>query len=445
MNSFEDKLRETLARHAAEAPRGQLLAEQIVREATAAAEPADARRRWGGWRTWTFPLIAAGAVGAVVAAIVGIENYHPSASAPAGTHSVVNPAPSSGRTLPSPTPAATTARVDTSTLHGVQILDLTFVGPNDGWALASADCVRGGGRCTAFLRTTDGVHWRSMPGPAFNVLDVRGCADPCVASMRFANDLIGYAFGPNALFMTTDGGLHWQRQSGGAIALETLDQNVIRLTSSHGGCPSWCNVRAETAAIGSTAWLSANVHGGAFGQQLSRGGSDAYLLFLGHPTGGSRSDGKSVLFRSTDDGRHWNSVGEPCPQISGEVDSHAVAAGGGNRVSVLCARRQSPQRWFVATSTDDGAHFTAQPGAIPEVAVNSQLVGDPATVLVSGGSSRLALSRDGGHSWQLIAGPLGQVTFAGFESSTVGRAVTDNRTIWTTRDAGRTWQPTHLG
>ena len=46
--------------------------------------------------------------------------------------------------------------------------------------------------------------------------------------IRFANQSIGYAYGPDALYMTTDGGTNWVRQAGmGADALETLSGNVV--------------------------------------------------------------------------------------------------------------------------------------------------------------------------------------------------------------------------
>ena len=63
-----------------------------------------------------------------------------------------------------------------------------------------------------------------MPGTEFNVPgETGGCATRCVQHIRFATDQIGYAFGPHALLMTTDGGLDWTPQSGGADALETLN------------------------------------------------------------------------------------------------------------------------------------------------------------------------------------------------------------------------------
>ena len=89
-------------------------------------------------------------------------------------------------------------------------------------------------------------------GPAFNVADVRGCVDPCVQHRRFANDSIGYAFGQSALFMTTDGGQHWQRQKGmGADALETLSGNVILAHLENASPPI-----VARAPIGSANWVA---------------------------------------------------------------------------------------------------------------------------------------------------------------------------------------------
>jgi photosystem II stability/assembly factor-like uncharacterized protein len=98
----------------------------------------------------------------------------------------------------------------------------------------------------------------------------------------------------------------------------------------------------------------------------------------------------------------------------------------------------------VATSDDAGAHFAAQPGEMPEEGPGRAIAGDPATVLVAGGNG-LVRSTDGGRVWQPVPGVSGEVTFVGFESALVGRAVTDNRIIWTTRDAGTTWTAARFG
>jgi photosystem II stability/assembly factor-like uncharacterized protein len=383
-------------------------------------------------------------VAGVVAAVVGIENFSPPpASEPAA------PAPSHGvgqSTVTQPSPSAAdihlpnAASLAPSKLRGVRVLDLSFAGADDGWALASADCVRGAGRCTALLRTTDGSSWRSMPGAAFNVSGVKGCAYPCVAHLRFADDRVGYAYGSSAFLMTIDGGATWQRQPGGAEFLETLDGNVVRVVSDGSGCPGPCNVGVQTAPIGSSRWTTAhlaqNPVSGA-GLAFARGGSDAYLLVKRNPAGGAVNQ-TSTLYRSSNDGHAWQASGEPCPQSGAEVDSIALAAAAAGRVSVLCTTRQAPSRRFVATSGDHGRTFSARPGTVAAAAAD-QLAGDPATVLLAAGDG-LVRSADGGRSWQAVVRPSGVIGFVGFESAQVGRVVADGgRSIWTTRDAGRSW------
>jgi photosystem II stability/assembly factor-like uncharacterized protein len=440
-----DELRASLAAHARQAPSGDMLAERIIH--TAERRPADPRRRRRGWRTWALPLVAAGAVAGIGVAVLSIENFRPEATGPSPgaspSASILQSSAPTGPTgttsAPSPTPT------DTSTLHGVKILDLTFVSEDTGFAVASADCIRGPGRCTALLRTTDGAQWKSMPNTPFRVPGITGgCAYPCVSHIRFATKDVGYLFGPEALLMTTDGGAHWRPQSDGAILLETLDNNVIRVVSTGTGCPGSCGVQVQTSDIGSTTWTAATFPSPtvAYEVSLSRGGSDAYLLFTGHTSGGAQN-AQSTLYRSTDDGRSWQSTNEPCPQTDGEVDSYAVAGAPDGRVSVLCANRQAPQRWFVATSTDAGGNFAAQPGTVP-AATADLLTGDATTVLVTAWDG-LARSIDGGATWQTVPDVTGRIGFVGFESSTVGRAVTDQNTIWTTRDAGKTWSSATFG
>jgi photosystem II stability/assembly factor-like uncharacterized protein len=442
-------LRRSLAAHAAEAPKGELLARRIIDSAGADVPVAGPPSR-RGWRSWALPIVAAGAVAGVVAALVGIEHVRPTAANQPGspTPSVLStqqPTPLPTTSAPE-SPAPTTVPAVPSKLANVRIADLTFVGDDVGWALGSADCVGGRGRCTAVLRTTDGTHWTGMSGAAFNVIDVKGCADPCVTNLRFANGLVGYAFGPSAFYVTTDGGRSWHRRPGGAIQLETLDNNVIRVTGTNGGCPGPCNIRVETAAIGSSSWTPADFIPNQLDVSavlLSREGHDAYLLLTGNPAGGAPS-ATSTLYRSRDDGRTWQAVGEPCPQTGQEVDSTAIAAGGADRVSALCATRQSPQRYRVATSVDAGSHFVGRPANVPLDRV-AALAGDPDTALVAAGSG-LARSTDGGVHWHRIAEVTGTIQFVGFESMRVGRAVSQNGTrIWTTRDAGRTWQPATIG
>jgi photosystem II stability/assembly factor-like uncharacterized protein len=441
MNDPERELQDSLRRHAQDAPRADLIAERIIARAESGSH---ARSPWTArWRTWALPVLASASVAAVVVGVaVGGAFDHEAGKSPTGHDGSGSSSPSSPE--PSPSTSVAPTPVDVG-LHHFRVVDLTFASSTHGWALGTADCVRGGGTCSAIVSTVDGSTWSARGGRFGTPFHVgtagSGCADPCVQHLRFATDDVGYAFGPSALFLTTDGGRNWVEQDGGALALETLSGNVIRVTGTDGGCPGPCDVRVETASVGSSTWTDSNLapQSGA-SVAFSRGDSDAYLLVKRNPAGGA-NNATSTLFRSQDEGRTWQAAGEPCPQVGPgsppEVDSTAVSAAPAGRVSVLCRDRWN-QRSFVATSSDHGAHFAAQDGTIPAGAASDQLVGDPDSVLVSA-DTRLVRSTDGGRTWH-AAGLTDGVSFVGFESDSVGRAVrADGAVIWTTTDAGATW------
>lgn len=469
----EASLRETLIEHARHAPATDEVARRIVaaieRPPAHPTQPAPPR----GLRTWGLPLVAAAGVAVVVTAVVGLSALRPQADrAPAGTDTSTSTVTPSAEPYPTTQPSSpyrssiphrsqtsirtsrgatkVTPAVDTSTLHGVRVLDLTFVGANEGWALASANCVYAPGTCTALLRTTDGTTWHSMPGASFNVAGVGSCADPCVQHLRFADDRIGYAFGPDALFMTRDGGTSWARQPGGADALETLAGNVIRVVDPH-NCPPGCTYSVEVATVGSDAWRPIDLpgpQGGGDSVQLALTGHFAALQVYGNPAGGAPA--LSVLFTSSNDGATWTRRGEPCPQPAGgrsaanEIDSSTLTAAVDGSITILCTTRGGTGPQFTTTSTDGGATFV--PGnriALYGARVSAFAAASAGTVLVS--SDRTYRSTDGGHHFVVTADIVG-VQWLGFESNVLAHAISkDNRIVWTTHDAGRTWAAHHFG
>jgi photosystem II stability/assembly factor-like uncharacterized protein len=279
------------------------------------------------------------------------------------------------------------------------------------------------------------------------------CNGQCVSQLRFANRLVGYAFGPDALFMTIDGGQSWNRQPGGAYALEISDDTVLRLVNT---CVPGCPFQAQRSAIGSTSWQLLNLPAGGqtVGVQLVRNASYAVIATFAHVTGGAGIT-TSTLFTSADDGTTWADRKEPCPQTAGsgaakrqrEVDTTAVAVAADTSMTVLCTPRAGIDHPFTMTSTDGGAHFSrgSQLGGTygGELAVASA-----ATLLAS--TDVLYRSTDGGNTWHKVsetgAGP-GRISFVGFESPEVACAIgaapssptVGSATVWTSTDAGATW------
>lgn len=468
-DDMKSQLRAGLHARALRAPSGEQLAEQIIADL---AHTAPIRSRSRHWQSWMLPLASAAAVAVIAATVVGINQaghvanrpdpIPPVASGTTPTQTAPTAAPSMTPTKAQTPDARATASVPiVSTAVGLRafrVIDLSFVSQDEGWALGTADCLTGPVRsCAAMVHTTDGgLTWRSMPQPAGANVPLPDCADPCIHNIRFATPKIGYAFGPAALFMTTDGGLSWSRQSGGAQALETLDNNVIRVVTATPDCsPPGCAYTVRTAGIGSANWrdvpLTATSGGASTGVALSRTGQTAALAVFANQAGGAEHETTKV-YVSSNDGQSWTDRGEPCPQVGGgaggnEVDSTALTTAEDGSITVLCTPRGA-QSGAAFTSTAASGTATFQPGnsgAFTRVgAGNVSAIGAAtARIIVAADAGGAYRSVDGGMSYSRLADgsatPVG-AQWIGFESATAGRALSeDGATIWTTRDAGLTW------
>lgn len=439
---IETRLRACLSENARHAPPAAALADRILAELDA---PVVLRPRLG-WRTWTFPMLAAAAIAAVALTVVGIDGpRHTAAPVPPRTHPAASPqlssSPSSAAPSTSAPPSASPSASNPVPTTGFRAFDVTFVGTADGWALGSEPCIADPvHRCTAILRTTDGKHWSGIGGESFNVSDVKGCSYLCVQHIRFASPTIGYAYGVHALFMTTNGGASWVQQNGlGADALETLSGNVILVRAVNTGSALY-----ERAPIGTSAWTQFKVPGffPTIGVALARSGHDAILAPIdynpAHPTPAS-----PTLYWSRNDGATWSKTASACPSVgAGDVRQVTAATiGTDGTVVVACAtttRTNLVGSGATAISTDGGRTFHSPPngGKLPVAELIAAADNGIQLVVVRGTMYR---STDSGNSWKRVP-ELHNVTFVGFEDGQDGRAVADDgRTIWVTHDAGATW------
>ncbi|MHB1892268.1 MAG: beta propeller repeat protein [Candidatus Dormibacteria bacterium] len=146
---------------------------------------------------------------------------------------------------------------------GFQAVALTWVSPQQGWALGIAPgCL--GQRCSTLLETTDGGrHWVTVADLHDCLLEAApvGCPAgvPQVSQIRFANADIGYVFasdgGPFA--MTTNGGLSWALQAGRqASAIKVGYGTALRVSFSQGGCPGPCDWSVDQAGLGQNRWTT---------------------------------------------------------------------------------------------------------------------------------------------------------------------------------------------
>lgn len=450
-DDFENRLRDMMRAQSTQAPDDYPVVQRVLHDTARrpATQPHNPK-----WRTWAVPLVAAGAVAAVAATVVGVENFRPSAHHTVGVGNTGTPTVTSQLpTQPDLTATHTTSPPSTPPnanalgLTNFRISDLTWVG-TDGWALGSADCLKGVGSCIAMARTTDGTNWTSMAPPPANLADI-GCATVCVEHVRFATDQIGYVYGSSAFFMTADGGRKWTADAGAVgnqtLALETLEGNVIRVQTT---CLPGCDVTVSTAPLGSSQWTARTLPGTqpsmVSGATLVRVAGSAYLDVYGHIAGGAQN-ATSTLFISHDAGATWTNKGEPCPQTGGgaagaEVDSTAIAAGGGS-FAVLCTPRGTTTG-IVYLSSDAGGSYRKAQSDVADTATGPIAVTGH-TLLLSAADD-LFRSTNQGDTWTGAHQPaFGGARWLGFESLNDARMVShDGSTIWTTHDAGAHWSPT---
>jgi hypothetical protein len=454
---LQSVMRSGMAAEAGRAVTSGDLAERIIAVAMSpelAPEPAPSsgvpigRRLASGWRPWVLPVVAALGIAILIAsAVIATQLIRSNGVQPASTASVV-PAPGPVISSPNPAPTSVAPHSSGSVPAGFRVVDLTWVSVDEGWALGTAPCSKA--PCTSIVHTTDGGQsWVGIHAPSAE-LTQGNCQQQCISSLRFANDSVGYAFGPEALFMTVDGGRTWQRESGGAYWLEAANGSVLRVITQ---CLPGCPFSIQRSNVGSATWTTITLPPGAqvSGAQLVRGGHSAVLATFGHVAGGATNQ-TSVLFTSADDGTTWTKRGEPCPQTGSslagsEVDASNVTIAADGSITVLCSPRGGADPQFTMTSTDGGAHFVAAPRN-PGAGYGKALGAASASVLLVS-TDTLYRSTDGGQVWRKVqqngAGP-GQVSFIGFESAMVGRAIESpannevgSATIWTTTDAGAHW------
>lgn len=337
------------------------------------------------------------------------------------------------------------------------VTDLTWVSETQGWALVSdSGCTK---VCHSEVFTT--VDGGSSWSPVGSLPPAATCVGGCVPGqfqalhLRFANAHDGYAFDPD-LFVTSDGGHTWQQEQGpNVVALEVAGANVIRVSSSHAGCPGPCDPVIEEASVGSSAWrelfaIPSQPIGAV--QLVRQGPDDVDAAVFQNPAGGAPNE-QTTLYISHDGGSTWRARTDPCGHsATTENDTLAVTAAPFDVVAVLCFPRTAEGSDFVDVSVDGGKTFRASASLPGEpvfqlMAATSQDDLFVATTRNGDGHAVLEASRDGGRHWSQVASDSRRASvsgypwagFLGFESSSVGRWVGSSSDIWTTLDGGATW------
>lgn len=344
---------------------------------------------------------------------------------------------------------------------GFLAVDLTWVSPQQGWALGVAPGCSGQ-RCATVLETTDGgAKWVTVSDLHACLVEAAPVGCPAgieeVSSIRFANADVGYAFAADGgrYALTTNGGLTWTTQGGRRVsAIKLARGTAVRVSFSRTGCPGPCDWSVDHSPAGESHWQTLlqpppGVNHGPV-DLVDQGGADLYVAFLGQAAT-SVGHSPAQLFVSSTAGAQWTAVPDPCGAGGRSMVAVAIAAAPGGAVAALCTPSGSAGSQAVTISSDYGQTF-GPPRALPRDGNSrySELTLTSATdVFAATGGSRLVGSWDGGRHWKVllrarVSAQDPAPRFLGFESSQVGRWLGPGSTMWTTTDGGHSWHPSHF-
>ncbi len=421
----------------------------------------DRRTRAGGKVALAWCALAAGTLalaGCGVRAGTASTGGSPASSSPASARGQVGSTsvtakqtPAAGHSAPAAGHSAPAAPA------GFQVLSMTFVSDQRGFALGTVKC--GTRRCVSLLGTANGgATWARLTAPAKRpggIFNTCPSGSACVSQVRFATPLVGYAFDPS-LFLTTDGGRHWKQDHGLSVtSLEISGGTAIRVASAGEGC-SGMPYKVQSAPVGTTAWhaLSAPQILTICPPALYRQGTRVVLAGYGNPAGGVRATAQ--ITRSGNDGATWSGVRDSCGGKDGYASGLAIAP---PDVLVLICHHQMPARSgsfgpaWVRVSVNGGASFApdrvvSTPSGLPKAPAGGILgyqlaAASQSRLLVTTTSPHgnlVLLSNDGGRTWSARLRPsgAGSLLLVGFEDPVTARVAQGDR-VWTTRDGGSHW------
>ena len=452
--TFENELRATLAGLARE-PASERLINRVSgipnREPSAlthGVRPSLSPRGFGSG----FALLAAAVAIAVFAIVVrpgvGPSTVGGSPSAAAGLPASAGPSGPSAQVSaevspvvasPSPKPAGGPVPVD------FEPLSASFVAADDGWVLGSVPC--GSARCPAIVRTVDGgATWSSIVAPKTTVGGVPGSTQTGgsgISSLRFADLLNGWAFGPE-LWATHDGGASWARLTISGLPAEAT---VTALETSAGTVHAVLYDAAQDFRIGSSRVGADDWRVAAVRVPVGAGPVPRIELLLSGSSGWVLENDRIVSGGATLDAGMWRTWQPACLDVVGPA---VLAASSASDLVAVCdvGLWGSPKGEQLFTSVDKGATFAAT-GTRPPLKAAAVASPDRATIVIAGSDTSgaaLVASFDGGRTWSRVLSS-GAVSFVdlGFTTPDQGMIVTTDESgagnLLMTHDGGRTWTP----
>jgi hypothetical protein len=340
--------------------------------------------------------------------------------------------------VPTTAPPSTTIAPTTAVHQTVNAESVTFVSTQVGWVLGTVSCAPTAALCAPVLLKTDdgGRSWAPVPAPH----------DLTVDQVRFADADDGWMWdangGPDGLWSTHDGGLHWEQPAlpispqegylsdveaaGGVVYAAVNGGPAVRIMSSPIGQDDW-TLSTTTIPLGA---------GPVPREQIVLQGHSGWIVEVDRVVVG----GASLVDGS------WQTWTPPCAQAEGPVwltandPLHVVAYCDGGLWGGTTAVT-------LDTSSDGGSTFQSR--ALPFPGTASGPIASPSTGEVVFGDNEndeLMTSFNEGQSWTTVyRGPPSTSgwLYVGFTSPDQGVAI-NSGTLLMTFDGGSKWQPITL-
>ena len=369
--------------------------------------------------------------------------------APSTSSGTPTPAPSVVAVVPSPSPTPSPTSPD-AIPPDFQPLSVTFVSADMGWVLGSAGC--GSNTCPVIVRTLDGGRtWTRITAPQTS-LDVTGefQGGTGISGLRFADALDGWAYGPG-LWATHDGGKTWKQISipglaGGVAALEASTGTVHVVAF---------NEALVSFGIASSSASSDALKVAAITVPIGAGPAAAVQLVLQGRTGWLLENNRVVEAGARLVAGSWQTWQPPCSNVTGPA---VLAAADARDLSAACnvGALSTPLGEHLYRSSDGGLTFGETGSRLPVDWISAIAAPSPSTIFATGevaNGVELIESIDGGLAWTVALSPdkLGtSVTYLGFTTPTQGVLITSgpggsSSRLLMTRDGGHTWSAVQFG
>ena len=463
-DSFEDDLHAALGAMAREpAP------EDLVTRVARIPEREPARRSFGSRFGLAMPRLGPGFAAVLGVVVIGLavivlrplvdQKLGGSGSSPDSSAVAVLPSPSNliasipPTSVPStdvpaspPPSSAPTPSPSPSPAIAFKPASVTFVSPNDGWALGSENC--GKGLCVAEIeRTSDGGRtWTAAPAPSTKVSRPNGQdggVSIVVSRLRFANTSDGWAFGPG-LWATHDGGATWASLTVSGLP---ADATVVALETARGVVHAVFydgaqHFRIATSPVGSDTWTVSPLR-----IAVGAGPVPAIQLVLSGDTGWILENDRTVTGGARLVGGSWQSWKPACADVTGPA---YLAASSATDLIASCdvGLWATSEGNHLFVSTDGGSSFAKDASAVPISNAAGVATPDSSTIVIAGSDAQgpiLLGSFDAGKTWSLVSRPAfaeGLVDL-GFTTPSQGVVVTTSGAgtdrLFMTRDGGHTW------